>query len=126
MTVEPPVDEMLRSMEATLASFAMRVPAPERVPYKDGFVFRYSERTVHQALVQKLARLLSGLHAARILLKHGFFQEQAALQRMLDEFRGRFLFLSLGVVREEMTELHRQYLDAFYEEEFDNKEPLKA
>ncbi len=45
---------------------------------------------------------------------------------MLDEFREDIVFLSLGVIRAEMTELHQQYLDAFYEEEFDNKDPLKA
>jgi hypothetical protein len=57
---------------------------------------------------------------------HGFFQEQAALQRILDEFREDIMFLSLGVCRQEMTNLHRQYLDAFYEEELDNDDPLKA
>jgi hypothetical protein len=44
---------------------------------------------------------------------------------MLDEFREDIMFLSLGVVRQEMTDLHRQYLDAFYEEELDNDDPLK-
>ena len=126
MNLDPLLDDMLRNMEAAFASLAKRVPAPQRVPYKDGFVFRYAERTVHQALVQKLARLLSGLRAARILLTHGFFQEQAALQRMLDEFREDIMFLSLGVIKGEITDLHREYLDAFYEEEFDNEDPLKA
>src|SRR5438034_1697532 len=126
MTLDPLIDDMLSNMDAVFTSFAERVPPPHRVPYKDGFVFRYAERTAHQALVQKLARLLSGLRAARILLARGFFQEQAALQRMLDEFREDIMFLSLGVIRGELTELHREYLDAFYEEEFDNDDPLKA
>ena len=126
MTLDPLIDDMLRNMDAVFASFAKRVPPPQPVSYKDGFVFRYAERTVHQALVQKLARLLTGLRAARILLAHGFFQEQAALQRMLDEFREDIMFLSLGVIRGELSELHRDYLDAFYEEEFDNDDPLKA
>ena len=126
MNPDPLLDETLRNMESTLASFEKRIAAPQRVPYKDSFRFRYAERTVQQALVQKLARLLSGLHAARVLLEHGFFQEQAALHRMLDEFREDIMFLSLGVVRQEMTELHRQYLDAFYEEELDDEDPLKA
>ena len=126
MTLESLIDEALRTIQGAFESFEKRVPAPQRVPYKDGFVFRYAERTVHQALVQKLARLVSGLRAARVLLKSGFFQEQAALQRMLDEFREDLIFLSLGVVRGESTDLHRQYLDAFYEEEFDDEDPLKA
>jgi len=113
-------------MESTLVALEKRVAPPQRVLYKDSFHFRYAERTVQQAVVQKLARLLSGLHAARVLLEHGFFQEQAALHRMLDEFREDIMFLSLGVARQEMTDLHRQYLDAFYEEELDNDNPLKA
>ena len=113
-------------MESTLASCEKRVPRPQRVPYKDGFVFRYAERTIEQAIIQKLARLISGLHAARILLEDGFFQEQAALQRMLDEFREDVMFLSLAVIRDDVTELHREYLAAFYEEEFDDEDPLRA
>lgn len=93
MTIDDLYDDALRSMTSTLASFEKRVPPPQRVPYKDGFVFRYTEQTIEQAIIQKLARLISGLHAARILLDHGFFQEQAALQRMLDEFREDVMFL---------------------------------
>lgn len=52
----------------------------------DSFVFRYEEKTLLQALIQKLARMVSGLHAARLLCDNGFLQEQRALQRMLDEF----------------------------------------
>lgn len=126
MTLDELFDETLRNMEATLGSFETRVPAPHRVPNKDSFVFRYTERTVQQAIVQKLARLVSGLHAARILLEHGFFQEQGALQRMLDEFREDIMFLSLAVVQDDMTALHHEYLAAFYEEEFDNEDPIKS
>lgn len=126
MTLDKLFDETLRNMESTLASFEKRVPAPHRVPYKDSFVFRYTERTIQQAIVQKLARLVSGLHATRILVEHGFFQEQATLQRMLDEFREDIMFLSLAVVQDDVTELHREYLAAFYEEEFDNEDPLKS
>jgi len=126
MTINHLYDAALRSMASTLASFEKRVPPPQRVPYKDAFVFRYTERTIEQAIVQKLARLISGLHAARILLDHGFFQEQAALQRMLDEFREDVMFLSYAALRNDVTDLHREYLAAFYEEEFDDEDPLRA
>ena len=99
MTIDQLYDAALRNMVAMLASFETRVPPPQRVPYKDSFVFRYTERTLEQAIVQKLARLVSGLHATRLLLNHGFFQEQAALQRMLDEFRENAMFLSYAAVR---------------------------
>jgi hypothetical protein len=112
-------DQVLRNMESTVHTLAQRVPQPQRVPYKDSFVFRYVEKSIYQALVQKLARLVSSLHSAWLLMEHGFVQEQAALQRMLDEIEEDISFLAFAIIFNDMTELHQTYLDAFYEEEFD-------
>ena len=76
------------------------MPPPQKVPYGDAFVFRYKEKTIQQAMVQKLARVVSGLHAAWLLLENGFLQEQAAVQRMLDEFHEDILFLAFAVMAE--------------------------
>ena len=113
-------DQTLSNMEASHTALASRVNQPHAVTFGSGFVFRYVERDIYQALVQKLARVISGLHAARLLLAHGFVQEQAALQRMLDEFNEDIVFLAHGVISGDITELHREYLAAFYEEEFNN------
>lgn len=112
-------DQALAHMERTVHGFAKRVPQPQDVPYKDSFVFRHVEKTVHQALVQKLARLVSSLHATRLLMTHGFVQEQAALQRVLDELQEDVTFLAFGVIFGKWTSLHDEYLAAFFEEEFD-------
>jgi hypothetical protein len=117
-------EQTLRNMEKTLHGLTRRLPPPQKVPMKDSFVFRYVEKTIHQAIVQKLARIVSGLHAARILLECGFIQEQGALQRMLDEFQEDVTFLSYAVIYDDVTDLHRTYLDAFYEEEFDNPDDV--
>lgn len=119
-------DRALAAMERTVHILALRVPAPQPVPYMDSFVFRYIERSVHQALVQKLARLVSTLRAARLLMHHGYVQEQAVLQRVLDELEEDVTFLSYGVIRGENTDLLRAYLDAFYEEEFDADSALES
>ncbi len=108
-------------MEETLHLLASRVPQPKQVPLMDSFAYRYAEKSLHQALVQKLARLISGLHSARLLMEHGFVQEQASLQRMLDEIEEDITFLSFSVIFNDFTPLHQEYLDAFYEEEFDGK-----
>lgn len=79
-------EHALSNMEQTLHSLAGRVPAPQEVPFQDSFVYRYIQKTIHQALVQKLARLITGLRAARLVCDTGLFQEQAAPQRVLDEF----------------------------------------
>lgn len=119
--------EALQLMEESLEVLEKSVPQPQRKPLMDGFVYRYVEKSVHQAIIQKLARVVSGLHAARILMEHGFFQEQAALQRMLDEFREDITFLSYALTVDKVTELHKEYLAAFYEEEFDNPDdPVKS
>jgi len=112
-------DQALNHMERTVHQLASRVPKPQKVPFKNSFVFRHVEKTVHQALVQKLVRLVSGLHAARMLMEAGFVQEQAALQRILDEITEDISFLSLSVILGEVTPLHQTYLDAFFQEEFD-------
>lgn len=119
-------NEALFNMENTVHLLAKRVPEPLRIPYKDSFVFRYVEKTTHQALVQKLARKVSTLHAAKLLMEHGFVQEQAALQRMLDEMREDITFLAFGIIYNNETPLHQEFLNYFFEEEFDAETALAS
>ncbi len=118
--------DTLRNMENTVHLLAKRVPAPVRMPYKDSFVFRHLEKTIYQALVQKLARKVSTLHAAKLLMEHGFVQEQAALQRMLDEMQEDITFLAFGIIYNNKIPLHQEYLNAFFEEEFDAETALAS
>lgn len=110
--------EALEKMEESLRVFESRVPPPKLIPIGGHLSFRYTEKTIPQAIVQKLARLISGLRAALLLLTHGFVQEHGSLQRMIDEFREDVTFLSLGIIYGN-TDLHTRYLEAFYQEEFD-------
>jgi hypothetical protein len=116
----------LEVLERTFRLLEARVPPPIRKPWKDGFVFRYAERTIQQAIVQKLARRISGLHAIGVLLAQGLFQEQGMIQRALDEIDEDIAFLSLAVLRGELTRHHQEYLDYFYAEEFDDSSDLMA
>jgi hypothetical protein len=120
------VGQTLAHMESTLHELAARLPQPQEVPFHGSFVYRYVEKNVHQALIQKLARVVSGLRAAYILNRHGLLQEQAALQRMLDEFHEDIFFLCYAAIDDTEAPLHREYLDAFYEEEFDDPDPVKS
>lgn len=106
------LDQVFRQVEAM-------VPRPQKMEHGDSWVFRYKQQTIHQAIIQKLARVISGLHAARLLCEHGFLQEQSAIQRTLDEFHEDIQFLALGILNADITPLHQDYLDAFYKEEFD-------
>jgi hypothetical protein len=116
----------LEVLERTFRLLEARVQPPIRKPWKDGFVFRYAERTIQQAIVQKLARTISGLHAIDVLLAQGLFQEQGMIQRALDEIGEDIAFLSLAVIRGELTQRHKEYLDYFYAEEFDDPSDIMA
>lgn len=112
-------EQALQNMEQTVHELASRVPAPKAVPFKEYVVFRYIEQTVQQAIVQKLARLVSSLRAAEVLMEYGFVQEQAALQRVLDDLQEDIVFLSFGAMEGTLPEIHEEYLVAFFQEEFD-------
>ncbi len=119
MTESMHYEQALNYMERIVNVLSLRVPAPRPVSFKKSFVYRHVEKTVHQALVQKLARLVSSLNAARLLLEAGFVQEQASLQRILDEITEDISFLALSVINGESTPIHEQYLENFFQEEFD-------
>ena len=95
---------------------------PERQQFDYGYVYRYKQKSVHQAIIQKLARLITGLQSIVIMNRSGFLQEQATLQRTLDEFDQDTLFLCHAIIFDDWTEHHTTYLDAFYQEEFDKPE----
>ena len=87
--------ESLHEMDAALVALSALVPRPRAVTFKDSHVYRHTEMLPQQAIVQKLARLPSGLRAAHVLLDAGFFQEQASLQRLIDEIGEDVIFLSI-------------------------------
>jgi hypothetical protein len=108
----------LDGLEDALRQIEIKVPPPIRKPWAGSFVFRYRERTIQQAIVQKLARMLSGLHAIEALLERGLFQEQGMVQRVVAEIDEDVQFLSIAVILKDITERPTQFLDYFYAEEF--------
>ena len=111
--------EALKVMDGAFRRMETEVPPPQMRPWKDGFVLRYVEQTIEQALILKLARVISGLRAVDILLYHGHIQEQGVLQRTLDELNEDVMFLSAALTNDHVTDLHKRYLAAFWAEEFD-------
>lgn len=96
------------------------VPSPDVVELGGHKALRYTNKSIEAALIQKLARYISGLNASLLLLGHGYTQELGSIFRMLDEFNEDIVFLSLPKIGGEKTKLHNQFLDDFYQEEFDN------
>ncbi|MFC1895151.1 hypothetical protein ACFL0Q_00600 [Thermodesulfobacteriota bacterium] len=112
--------QALEMMKLAFDALSIKVGNPQLQRMGNGYVYRYKEKSIYQAIIQKLARLVTGLQAISVLNQAGFLQEQAALQRTLDEFEEDIAFLCFGIIFNEITDLHREYLTAFYEEEFDN------
>lgn len=113
-------------MERAFRRLECQVPPPEKRPDRHSFVLRYTDQSIEQALIQKLARYISGLHAIDVLLLNGLIQEQAVIQRTLDEIGEDTQFLVLPLTNDVVNPLHEQYLAAFWEEEFDAVTPLKS
>jgi len=110
--------QALTVMQNAFRRLEEQVPPPQPMKWKDGFVLRYKEEMIEQALLQKLARSISGLHAVDALLVHGLLQEQAVLHRILDEIHEDIFFLAAALTNDKVTDRHKQYLKAFYAEEF--------
>ena len=123
-------DAVLDHMDRTLSLLVVAVPKPEQsktnINGRESTEYRYADKTIHQAIIQKLVRIVSGLRATRIVSDHGFVQEQASLQRMLAEFNEDIMFCSLAIIYDDISELHKRYLDAFYEEEFDSETAMSS
>lgn len=120
-------EETLSVLDSAFSELEDSVPSPQFVSGPGGHVYRYVEKSVQQAIVLKLARVVSGLRAALVLLENGFVQEQGVLQRVLDEINEDIVFLAFALIRSEMTEWHQRYVAAFFEEEFNESgDPLTS
>jgi hypothetical protein len=117
-------ERVLEALNDGFRQIEAKVPPPVQKPWLGSFVFRYEEQTIQQAIVQKLARLLSGLHAIEALLECGLFQEQGMVQRAVAEIDEDIWFLAIAVIHEDITERHSQFLEYFYAEEFANPSDL--
>ena len=119
--------QTLPILDIAFTTLERQLPPPQLVNRASGPTFRYIEQSVYQAIILKLVRVVSGLRAALLLLEHGFVQEQAVYHRVIDELNEDILFLVYGITNDEITPLHKRFLKAFYEEEFDESDnPLTS
>jgi len=114
----PPFPDSILRLEAIFQELALLVPAPviEAFP-RGGWVYRYKERSIQQAIILKLARYQSGLGACTTLLREGFLQDLGAIQRVLDELHEDICFLTYALIEDDVTDDHRRYLTWFFQEE---------
>ena len=121
------IDQMLDLMYCTFRDFEKLMPSkPQFVTLSFGMAFRFKEKNIYQAMIQKLARVQSAVWAARLLLSNGFVQEQGILQRTIDETNEDIMFLVYAVINHSITDLHKRFLEAFWEEEIDESGTIMA
>lgn len=109
--------ETLTWMDEKIARFYAQIPHRKPVRKANSFAPRFVEKTVQQAIIQKLVRIASGLRATNLLLESGFLQERAALSRIINEQEDDVCFLALASLQAHPPQILTQYLAAFYSEE---------
>ena len=121
--------ELRRSANAEMARafqvLEAMVPPPVLGMKDGGQILRYAEQSPYQAIIQKLARYVSGLQSLEALNHMGYLQEQGVIQRTVDDFGEDVVFLVLGLQETrnngtELPRLHRDFLDRFWQEEFED------
>ena len=121
------INEALAFMEGCFKHLEKVIQSPVFIDDEKGRRFEYSDEDLEAAVIQKAARMISGLNASLILLSKGYFQELGAIFRMVDEFNEDINFLCLPLLGKERTKLHDDYLQFFYQDEFDVPgDPLKS
>lgn len=108
--------EAIEAMTRAFQHMEQSLAPPQRVPHRDSYIFRYANKGVLEALIQKLARSISGLNAVGVLINSGYTQEAGVLFRTLDEIQEDILFLATAETNGTKTERHEHYLQAFYAE----------
>lgn len=110
-------DRIMNELNHTFRRLERQIAPPVEHEHNGGIVFRYVEQTPQQAMLQKFARVISGLHCCRLLLTNGFLQELGVIQRTLDDFVEDIMFFTYGVINSDMTEHHKLYLRYHWMEE---------
>lgn len=112
--------EAIQTIVAAFRRLEKQVPQPQVVELDGQPALRYLEKTPHQAMIQKLARYISGLQAMEWLNYGGWVQEQGVIQRTLDDIGEDITYLVLGLQAPiGLNKTQRQFLTRFWQEEFE-------
>jgi hypothetical protein len=115
-----PYKVTLENLGFALHRLTEAVPPAELVEVSEKFPgWRYKEQLPEQAVVIKLARLLSALQAANILLDRGLVLDVGSSKRIFDEMVEDVLFVLGSIGQKLHTPHHEKFLKEFWQEEFE-------
>lgn len=110
------VTNCLAIVEAQFKELESTVEPARLVPWEGTLNWRFTEQSLQQVLLQKLARQISGVKATDVLLLAGRLQEIGVIYRSLDEILEDIDFLVLGFVTGQWTVQHDAYVKYFWSE----------
>ena len=117
----------LKQLEAFYAEMSGAFAAPAFVQDQVHPRFRYAVHSDSLACFLKGVKLVSTLNAAVVLYQNAYPQETGALCRMADDFSNEVMFLLLPQAGQDVDATQRQFLENFFQEEFDAPgDPLGA
>lgn len=112
----------LSEMKKNFNLLHSKIEEPEYIELGSRKVFRYKNKSANIAMIQYMARVISGLCSTKLLIENTFIQECNTLFRTIDEFNQNISFLGYSLIDNEITSLQQTFLDNFFQEEFDNPE----
>ena len=93
---------------------------PVRTERRGGrMVHVLADKDRERALALKIVQVMNNIHAAGALINEGHLYEWRAVERIVLEGVQEILFLELGIEPGPWTEDHQQWLDTFYQSEYD-------
>lgn len=127
MTVEDHFLKTIRVLETCIIELLHSVKQPIRDDTPPRWGWRFANEGVAEAVLLKGVRIISALNSLVWLLRGGYVQEMGVICRTIDEFFVDIIFLLEGFPDKELTAPQRQFLEDFYQEEFDQPEsPLES
>lgn len=101
-------------LDVQLSHLAQLIPKPVLRRTEKGIICEFDGQSPKAAILLKLARIISGLRSARILLDVNLLQEQAAICRIVNELIDDVTFLALASFEADTPDILSRYLMSFF------------
>jgi hypothetical protein len=127
MDMDSYLEDMLTELGAIYHEMAAKIQPPVFVDVGGYRAWRYPSLSEALACFLKGVKVVSTLNASMVLLRAGFAQEIGALCRMIDDYCNEIFFLLLPQDGENFSKEQIQFLEDFFQEEFDKpSDPLAS
>ena len=122
MDIDKYLESILKELGSLYHEMADLVESPVVVPSGVSTAWRYKTQTESLTCYLKAIKTISTLNACMVLLKAGHAQEIGALCRMIDAYCNEIFFLLMPQDGDNFSKEQIQFLEDFYQEEFDKPE----